>query len=254
MKRLSCSCANLSKLSVSTFVLSVFGAVFCLVADENSENQSVSIEMYHCADKTHNSYKMGRSSLAPSEKLVYGYVNGRRTECMTEEDFNSRFCKSVCIPKPPTVAMSYAMSSMPSSKNYAGSNFRDSDLFGMDMQFADCRRTDFSRADMRSIKMQGADCQGANFEGALVKNANLRNADLSEANLKNTYFVCADLRGVKGLTLDNIRLAATVYNCKMDPELVSLITQYCPSKYHDVSRNWGMPEEDGNMRARRVSR
>jgi hypothetical protein len=214
--------------------------------------------MYRCA---HTDFNMigsrSRGSDEDQPSMVYGYVNGKRTECMSESEFRSRFQCSERVPNPPAITSPYtfkANTSVSSTKNYAGSNFSGADLFNMDFQFANCRNSNFSGADMRSARLTGADCHGANFEGALVKNANLRNADISEANLRNAYFVSCDLRGVKGLTIDGVRLAATVCNCKLDPELAKQINMYCPFKYRDISHNWGLSEDDKNVRVRRVSK
>jgi hypothetical protein len=227
----------------------------CAEQDMSKNSDSIlNLEMYVC----HTSERTGWQSNAASgeenySKFVYGVINGRRTECMSEAEFIRRFRSPAVIPRPPTTTFSTINTSTIKNKNYSKSDFRESDLFGMDFQFADCQQSDFSGADMRNVKLMGANCSGADFEGAYLKNANLNNADLSYANLKNAYFVSADLRGATGLTLENIRLAATIHNCKLDPEIRELIGKYCPSKFRDFSSNWGLPD-DTNVRVRRANK
>jgi hypothetical protein len=254
MKRLNNSAGFLSGFLI---ISSSICPSFLLKADENSRFESSEIEMYHCVEPNEEAYQHKRTLNASQQKMVFGHINGQRTECMSESEFHARFHCSAKIPRPPAASMRVAPPaklSYQAAKNFSGSDFRDSDLFNMDFQFADCSNSDFSGADMRNAKLQGADCQGANFEGAFLKNANLYNADLSDANLKNAYFVSSDLRGVKGLTIEKIRLTATIYNCKLDAALKNQINMYCPSKYRDVSQNWGIPQDDKHLRVRRVSK
>jgi len=211
------------------------------------------MEIYLCYDvpSAGGGGECGNGGNENRVKMVYGYINGRRTECMSEAEFLSRYCMPAVIPRPPSIAGALgAPISSPMVRNYVKSNFREADLFGMDFRHADCREADFSKADMRNAKLQNADCTGANFEGAYLKCADLSGADLSGANLKNAYLVSADMRNAKGLTIESIRLAATLHGTRLDEDLRELVNEYCPAKWRDISRNWGVPD-DADVRVRR---
>jgi hypothetical protein len=201
------------------------------------------VPMYLCVDPIYASYDGGNGGNGGSEshqKMVYTYVNGKRTECMTEYEFISRFRSCASVPRPP--APGDAALQQTAGPNYAGKDFSEQDMYGIDLQFADLQRTTFLRCDMRGAKLRAANCRGASFEGALVKGADFSGADLSDANLKGAYFVDTDLSGAKGLTLENLRMVNCLYRCKLDRELFELFVQYCSSKMRDISWNWGLEE------------
>lgn len=209
--------------------------------------QRKNVEMYLC-DRSHGVNNTGET------KMVFGYIDGHSTECMTETEFNIRFRSQAVVPAPPTLSNTKPYSpavAVPMGKCYAGTNFRESDLYNMDFRNADCRKADFTKSDMRGTLLGMADCSGANFSGALLKNADFGGADLSGANFNGAYLVSCNFRGAKGLTLEVIRTAASIYSCKLDPELYELVNQYCFSKCRDLSNNWGIPE-GANVKVRKV--
>lgn len=250
MNRLNCNTRFF--LVISVICISAFAGDDGKGGD--NANKRAGIEMFLCFDLSQqkDNGNVGNTGNESHVKMVYGYINGQRTECMSEADFLSRFCMPAVLPKPPSaVEASAPPASNPVIRSYAGANFREADLFGMDFRNANCRQADFFRADMRNINLQDADCKQANFEGAYLKNADLNGADLSDANLKNAYFVSADLRNVSGLTIEIVRFVATLHDCKLDADLCELVNEYCPSKWRDVSSCWGVPD-DAKVRVRRA--
>lgn len=78
----------------------------------------------------------------------------------------------------------------------------------------------------------------AQFEGAFLIKADFQNAYLMEANLRNSYLMGtsfenaslykADLRGAKGLTLDQLMKAKTLYLAQLDQELAEQVRASLP--------------------------
>jgi len=60
----------------------------------------------------------------------------------------------------------------------------------------------------------------ANFKNAYLMKANLTGANLTEVNFENSSLYKADLRGVMGLTVEQISKAKTLYMAKIDSKLM----------------------------------
>jgi hypothetical protein len=177
-------------------------------------------------------------------KMVYTYVEGKRTKCMTEYEFRSKFRTCRIIPRPPSPGD--ATLTQGSGRNLSGVDYSDKDMMKVNFQAANLQDANFSRCDMRGANLRHADCRRASFEGAFMKNVDLRNADMTDARLRCAYFVNADLTGARGLTLENIRFVETLHACRLDPDILALVEEYCPAKFRDLSFNWGRPKgEDG---------
>ncbi|MBD3393106.1 MAG: hypothetical protein GF418_13375 [Chitinivibrionales bacterium] len=200
--------------------------------------------MYLCVDPAYMQPSGGNGGNGHFPKMVYTYVDGSRTECMTEDQFMKRFRSAAPVPPPPTPQDAYRRPVDPARKQLAQSDFTDGDMYGMDLKFANLKESKFVRADMRSVDLRFADCRNASFEDAYLKNADLSNADLTGASLKGAYIVGANLTNVRGLDLDAIRLVNCLYNCKLDDYLFDLVMEYCPSKLRDLSWNWGYQQAE----------
>ncbi|MCZ8215729.1 MAG: pentapeptide repeat-containing protein, partial [Cyclobacteriaceae bacterium] len=76
------------------------------------------------------------------------------------------------------------------------------------------------------------------FEGAFLIKANFNNAYLMEANMQNSYLMGADfenaslykadLRGAKGLTIEQLSKAKTLYMARFDDEILEEIKTNLP--------------------------
>ncbi len=130
--------------------------------------------------------------------------------------------------------------------NYA--NFFNSFLLDVNLEDARMNQTNLENCNMNQSVLRGAYANGANFkdtylvktnfenafliranfENAFLMEANLRNADLTEANFTNANLYKADLRGVKGLTKEQLNKARTLYLAKLDPDIEKEIRQVHP--------------------------
>jgi uncharacterized protein YjbI with pentapeptide repeats len=127
-----------------------------------------------------------------------------------------------------------------------GADLRDAqlqgaDLWGAQMQGADLQGAQLQGAFLWSAQMQGANLQGVQLQGAFLEGAQLQGADLrgaqlqgaflqraaiGGANFENTHLDLADLRGLKGSTLDTLHKAKTAAQCLSDePPLANCFTQ-----------------------------
>ncbi|MBF8193848.1 pentapeptide repeat-containing protein [Nonomuraea sp. K274] len=77
---------------------------------------------------------------------------------------------------------------------------------------------DLTEAHLTRAKLTGAFLTGANLTDANLTDADLSRADLTEANLKGATLYSADLRGVRGITEQQVRAVAKVdSNTKFGP-------------------------------------
>ncbi len=127
--------------------------------------------------------------------------------------------------------------------NLNSANISNSSLIEINLVNTRLNQTNFENSNLNQANLNSAYASGANFrdafliktqlEGAFLIKANFRNAFLMEANLKNSYLMGADfentslykadLRGAKGLTIDQLAKAKTLYLAKFDDEIFDQI-------------------------------
>jgi uncharacterized protein YjbI with pentapeptide repeats len=114
--------------------------------------------------------------------------------------------------------------------NLNSANFSSSSLIETNMENTRLNQTNFENANLNQAMLKGSYASGANFKDAfLIKSqfensflikTNFKNAFLMEANLSGSYLMGADfenaslykadLRGVKGLTVEQLTKAKTI--------------------------------------------
>lgn len=127
--------------------------------------------------------------------------------------------------------------------NLNSANFSSSSLIETNMENTRLNQTNFENANLNQAVLKGSYASGANFKDAfLIKSqfensflikTNFKNAFLMEANLSGSYLMGADfenaslykadLRGVKGLTVEQLTKAKTLYLAKFDDEILEQI-------------------------------
>ncbi len=130
-----------------------------------------------------------------------------------------------------------------SGSNLNSSNVSQSSLIESNLENARLNQTNFENSNLNQANLQSAYASGANFkdsflikanfDGAFLIKANFSNAFLMEANLQNCYLMGADfenaslykadLRGAKGLSIEQLSKAKTLYLAKFDDELLEQI-------------------------------
>jgi uncharacterized protein YjbI with pentapeptide repeats len=135
-----------------------------------------------------------------------------------------------------------------SGSNMNSANFSSSTLIETQLENTRLNQTNFENSNLNQANLNGAYASGANFkdsfliktqfENAFLIKANMSNAYLMEANLKNCYLMGADfenanlykadLTGAKGLTVEQLSKAKTLYLAKFDPEIQDQLMKVAP--------------------------
>ncbi len=132
--------------------------------------------------------------------------------------------------------------------NLNSANLSHSSLIESNLENTRLNQTNLENSNLNQVNLRGAYASGSNFndaflikaqlEGAFLIKTSFRNAFLMEANLRNSYLMGADfenaslykadLRGVKGLTIEQLAKAKTLYLAKFDDELFDEIKMNIP--------------------------
>ena len=110
--------------------------------------------------------------------------------------------------------------------NLTKARLRGTPLYGADLRGTFLEEADLQGAHLQGAKLQGADLQGADLQGAQLQEAILQEADLAKTNLQR-----ANLRGVKNLSLDQLSKVKTLYNTKLDNELLIPLKKKYPALF-----------------------
>ncbi len=132
--------------------------------------------------------------------------------------------------------------------NLNSANFSSSSLIETNLENTRLNQTNFENSNLNQAILKGAYASGANFkdaflikaqfENAFLIKTNFKNAFLMEANLSGSYLMGADfenaslykadLRGAKGLTLEQLTKAKTLYLAKFDDEILEQVKTTIP--------------------------
>jgi BTB/POZ domain-containing protein KCTD9 len=134
------------------------------------------------------------------------------------------------------------------ASNLNSTNLSSSSLIETNLENTRLNQTNLENSNLNQANLKGAYASGANFkdafliksqfENAFLIKTNFRNAFLMEANLKNSYLMGADfenaslykadLRGAKGLTIEQLAKAKTLYLAQFDDEILDQIKSVIP--------------------------
>jgi BTB/POZ domain-containing protein KCTD9 len=137
--------------------------------------------------------------------------------------------------------------------NLAGSNLNSADisnafLIETNLENTRLNQTNLENSNLNQANLKGAYASGANFKDAYLIKAQLENAFLIKSNFKNAFLMesnlrgCyltgadfdnaslykADLRGAKGLTIEQLTKAKTLYLAQFDEEILNQIKSSIP--------------------------
>ena len=121
--------------------------------------------------------------------------------------------------------------------------FQNSDIRGANLDKTDLRGANLKGADLREASFVEADLAGAQLQGANLGLTLLHGADLNQANLANADMRCADLRGVKNLTIDQMAGVQTVYQARMDQNMLSQLKETVPHLLAKPEVQWIEPNQ-----------
>jgi len=132
--------------------------------------------------------------------------------------------------------------------NLNSANISNSSLIETNLENTRLNQTNFENSNLNQANLRGAYVSGANlkdaylikadFESAFLIKTNFKNAYLMEANLKDSYLMGADFenaslykadfRGAKGLNIDQLSKAKTLYLAKFDDDLMTHVREMIP--------------------------
>lgn len=132
--------------------------------------------------------------------------------------------------------------------NMNSANISQSSLIEANLENVRLNQTNLENSNLNQVNLKGGYASGANFkdaylikaqfDGAFLIKANFCNAYLMEASLCNSYLMGADfenaslykadLRGAKGLTIEQLSKAKTLYLARFDDEILEQIKTSIP--------------------------
>jgi BTB/POZ domain-containing protein KCTD9 len=132
--------------------------------------------------------------------------------------------------------------------NMNSANFSNSTLIETNLENTRLNQTNFENSNLNQANLTGSYASGSNFkdaflikaqfENAFLIKANLNNAYLMEANLRGCYLMGADfenaslykadLTGAKGLTIEQLAKAKTLYLAKFDDDIKEQLEKMVP--------------------------
>jgi len=132
--------------------------------------------------------------------------------------------------------------------NLNSANISNSSLIETNLENTRLNQTNLENSNLNSANLKTAYASGANFkdaflikaqfEGAFLIKTSFKNAFLMESNLQNSYLMGADfenaslykadLRGAKGLSIEQLAKAKTLYLARFDEELIEQIKLSIP--------------------------
>lgn len=124
--------------------------------------------------------------------------------------------------------------------NLNSANISNTSMIDVILENARLNQTNFENSNLNHANMKGSYASGAifkdaflikadfqnsfliktNFNGAFLMEANLRNSYLMGADFENASLYKADFRDVKGLTIDQIKGAKTLFLAKFDDDFI----------------------------------
>ena len=212
---------NLSRFFLMTLAITVFPSFIFSATD--------SLKMYLCTGHEQSGTK----------KLVYGYINGKKTECMSEYELRVATSQARLQQekKHRTIAQ-WRQAVYHGEKNLVGANLKGCDLKDVDLSGADLTDAQLASADLRGANLENALLKGANLENTYCKNTNLKGADLTGATIRGTYFHFSNLIGTKGIVPDQLQNVATVYQAHLEKTTLETVKKTCPKKLKNPKNSW----------------
>ena len=87
------------------------------------------------------------------------------------------------------------------------------------------------KANLAGANLIKANLIGATFEGANLKGANLKGTNLKGTNLRKANLEGANLKGALDLSIDQLSKVKTLYNAKIDEELLTSLKGKYPALF-----------------------
>jgi hypothetical protein len=112
--------------------------------------------------------------------------------------------------------------------NLGFANLREVGLWEANLQNASLGGANLQEAVLWNADLQEAHLWGANLRGADLGGANLQEANLEDANLQGANLTRANLTAAIGLTVEQLCEVKTLYEARLDAELIHQIKEKYP--------------------------
>lgn len=204
------------------------------------ENYAKEPDMFLCVDSMRTEKTQNNQE---PQKLVYGYVNGKKTPCMTEYELRVYYSKEAYQHTTKEIEELQKKTLKRNAiyrgeKNLVDADLRGMDLQGIDLSGADLRNALLESADLRNANLNNSNLSGANLKDAYCKNANFTGANFSNTQIQGGFFQNANLTETKGLTVENLCKVASLYNSKLDALIYKTIQENYPTKLAPPKGSW----------------
>ncbi len=123
-----------------------------------------------------------------------------------------------------------------------------SDLSGANLRKANLKGAILTLVNFQKSKLRNANLQEAFLGGANLQEANLYKANLQEANLMVADFRGADLRETQYLTIKQLSKVKTLYNAKLDPDLMEQVKYKYPQLLNKPKSEAIIAEAEGQLK------
>ena len=115
-------------------------------------------------------------------------------------------------------------------------NIKMANLFRANLESAEIIGSIFRNSNLTETNLKNSNCRGTDFEGAILKKANLKGADLLSAFLEDADLRGANLTETKNLNIEQLMGAKTLYQTKLDPELMEKVKNKYPFLFREPAK------------------
>lgn len=107
-------------------------------------------------------------------------------------------------------------------------DLKKANLYRANLESAKLTGSNFRNSNLTETNLKNSDCKGADFEGTILEKASLQGADLLSAFFEEADLRDANLTGAKNLNIKQLSGAKTLYQAKLDPELMKKVKKSYP--------------------------
>lgn len=225
-------------IMIQTNTKSTFVILFTFLVFTNISGEKPNIFLCIDSKTTHKTNYCTKDT-----KLVYGYINGKKTPCMSEHELRSLFSKEKFKDHDKEIqekqkAMIQRNAALRGEKNLENADLRGMDLQGLDLSSANLSGALLESADLRNAKLINANLKGASLKNAYCKNTNFKGSNFDHTNINRTFFLNADLRQTNGFNMENLSCVATLYKSKFDTIFYRFVKDYLSNKLTPPRGTW----------------
>ncbi len=112
--------------------------------------------------------------------------------------------------------------------NLYKANLQGATLWRANLEKAQLLEANLQEASLYGANLQRADLNQANLQEASLSEANLQKANLRRANLQKADLKEANLQGAENITVEQLSKVKTLYEAKLDSELMEQVKQKYP--------------------------